>query len=144
MNKLYEIAQKLRGLPEKIKRQVAVTALNHYKDKFTAGNDEWEGKKWQEPLRKKLAPIKRKDGKGYRKGFSPQDKTRHTLVKTGVLSRSLRYRLEADKVVFYSNVIYAKRHNEGLDGMPKRQFVGMEKSLEKKIEKIIKENLENL
>lgn len=36
------------------------------------------------------------------------------------------------------------KHNKGLDGMPKRTFVGMEKDLEKKIKKIIQENLEEL
>jgi DNA replication initiation complex subunit (GINS family) len=34
--------------------------------------------------------------------------------------------------------------NEELDGMPKRQLVGMEKEFEKKIEKIIQKNLDSL
>ena len=152
-NKLFELAAKIKKVKETIKKQAAVAALNHYKDKFTAGGDKWEGEQWQEPKRKTEGPKKYKstdkNGRklkkrsGYLKGFAPRDATRHTLVGKGVLSRSMKYKIEGDKIVFYSNIAYAKRHNEGED-MPKRQFVGMEKDLEKKIKKIIKENLEEL
>jgi len=37
-------------------------------------------------------------------------------------------------------LIYAGRHNEG-ENIPKRTFVGMEKPLKQKIEKILKESL---
>ncbi|GAB4129539.1 MAG: hypothetical protein Fur0027_14430 [Raineya sp.] len=153
-SELFKLVAKINKAKEVIKKQVALTALNYYKDKFTAGNDNWNGEKWQEPKRKTEGPKKYKstdkNGRklkkrsGYLKGFSPRDATRHTLVGKGVLARSIKHKTEINKIVFYSNTVYAKRHNEGLDGMPKRQFLGMEKNLQKKIEKIIQENLDSL
>jgi phage gpG-like protein len=149
-NKLFEFSQKIRRAKTTILKRVAVEALNHYKDKFTEGKGEWEGQKWQEPKRKTEGPKKYKtvdkNGRrlqkrsGYLKGFSPRDATRATLVGRGVLARSIRYRIEGSKIVFYSKIIYAGRHNEG-ERMPKRTFVGMEKPLKQKIEKILQESL---
>lgn len=50
------------------------------------------------------------------------------------LKNSFRARRGKLKVTFYTYKKYAKRHNEGLDGMPKRQFIGKSKYLENKIE----------
>jgi hypothetical protein len=69
---LFALKRKLPQVLKNIQKEIAVTALNHYKGKFTEGN------------------------------------------------------------LFYSNVPYARRHNEGLKGMPKRQFLGMERALKPK------------
>lgn len=153
MRKILELSQKFKNIATSIKEDVAIEALNHYKDKFVVGGDNWESQKWVEPKRKTEGPKKYKvvdkNGKalkkrsGYLKGFKPRDAKRATLVGKGVLSRSLKYRIEEAKIVFYSNVSYAKRHNNG-EKMPKRQFLGMEKSLRVKIVKVIKDNLDKL
>jgi len=154
MNKLYALATKLKNLKKNLLKEVAVTALNHYKDKFVEGNGKWEGQSWEQPKRKTEGPKKYKvvdkngknlkKRKGYLKGFSPRDATRATLVGKGILSRSLKYKTEGSKIVFYSNTPYARRHNEGEAGMPKRQFLGMEKSLKTKIETLLKRKLEEI
>ncbi len=41
------------------------------------------------------------------------------------------------QVTFYTHKEYARRHNEGLEGMPKRQFIGDSKTLFNNIKKEI-------
>jgi len=151
---LFKLKTKLGQALRNIQKDIAVTALNHYKSKFTEGNGAWEGAKWDEPKRKTEGPqkykTKDKNGRklkkrsGYLKGRTPRDATRATLVRTGKLSRSIRYKLRKDSILFYSNVPYARRHNEGLKGMPKRQFLGMERTLKAQIDTIIAKNLRKL
>lgn len=142
MSKLkQQLNQFLKTLPKEIKR----IALNHYREKFTAGNDQWEGVTWPAPIRKQ-GPIRLKRGKGYRKGRSPRDATRQTLVGPGrgVLKRSIRARIKGLTITFSTDVPYAQVHNEGQGNMPKRTFIGMEKDLENKIKKEIEQELRNL
>jgi hypothetical protein len=51
------------------------------------------------------------------------------------LMNSIHYRTTSNYgvVTFYTHKAYAERHNEGLDGMPKRQFMGRSKYLESRI-----------
>jgi hypothetical protein len=51
------------------------------------------------------------------------------------LKSSFHYRASAGNsvVTFYTHKLYAQRHNEGLDGMPQRQFMGRSRYLENKI-----------
>lgn len=74
-------------------------------------------------------------------------KNRAILVKSGNLRRSIKWRKYGkNAVINYSNLPYAKVHNDGLRAgrgkgfkMPKRQFVGYSKVMNKKIvEKINK------
>jgi len=53
------------------------------------------------------------------------------------LRNSFRARTEKMKVTFYTHKEYARRHNEGLEGMPKRQFIGYSKTLFNNIKKEI-------
>lgn len=119
------------------KRKIAITALNHFKDKFTAGNQQWEGQGWEEPQRRIRGAIRLRRGSGYRKGFTPARATEAILVDDGVLSKSLRFDISRNDIIFSSNVAYADRHNRGTNGMPQRQFVGMETDLKVKIRAII-------
>ncbi|MDX1903784.1 MAG: hypothetical protein SFU27_06450 [Thermonemataceae bacterium] len=139
MKKLSELATKLKEAQKNAIKEIAITAQNHYKDKFTEGKGVWEGKAWKEPIRKNGA-IKRKKGSGYWKGRSPRDASRTTLVGKGVLQRSLKHQIKGNVIRFYSNVKYAGYHNEGTEKLPKRQFLGMEKPLQTKINKIILDN----
>lgn len=139
--KIAAIKSKIKAAQRNILRQIGVEALNHYKDKFTSTGGSWEGKAWEAPKRKTEGPKRRKRGRGYVKGFSQRDATRATLVGRGVLARSLKYRISGAQVTFFSNTPYAKRHNDGLDGMPKRKFMGMERSLRVKIDSIIAQEM---
>lgn len=51
------------------------------------------------------------------------------------LRKSLRGRTTANQVIIYTYKNYAARHNEGLDGMPKRRFMAQSRSLDQKIGK---------
>lgn len=67
-------------------------------------------------------------------------RTQATLIKTGRLRREVNTSIRSksfDKIQLVVDTPYAARHNEGLDGMPKRKFMGHSSSLGKmQIEKI--------
>ena len=59
------------------------------------------------------------------------DSGRAILVKTGALRDSLKIIKETfqEIIIGTTRILYADRHNEGLAGMPKREFVGDSKEL---------------
>jgi phage gpG-like protein len=71
---------------------------------------------------------------------------RAILVKTGDLRRSI-IRNPANRaalsVKISTDLVYAARHNNGLKGMPKRQFMGDSYNLNERIKKIIVKRLDN-
>jgi phage gpG-like protein len=71
---------------------------------------------------------------------------RAILVKTGDLRRSI-IRNPANRaalsVKISTDLVYAARHNDGLKGMPKRQFMGDSYNLNERIKKIIVKRLDN-
>jgi phage gpG-like protein len=70
---------------------------------------------------------------------------RAILVKTGDLRRSI-IRNPANRaalsVKISTDLVYAARHNDGLKGMPKRQFMGDSYNLNERIKKIIVKRLD--
>jgi hypothetical protein len=56
---------------------------------------------------------------------------RKTLVKTSVMRNTIFYKVVRGKIEFGTLAKYGRRHNEGLDGMPKRQFMGESAALNK-------------
>lgn len=113
-----------------LKDEVKDMAISHFKKSFDleAFNDQ--------PL-KKWKPLKRRRPQPY--------SNNKILTKTGKLKNSLRARSYVGSRVWwvnlYSNVDYANVHNEGLRSgrgrgfkMPKRQFMGDSKILDKKIQ----------
>jgi phage gpG-like protein len=73
------------------------------------------------------------------------------LVQTGILSDSIKTRVEGNKAIVESDTVYGKVHNEGLRAgrgkgfrMPKRQFIGNHDDVEKAIEDEIKKRLGEL
>lgn len=62
------------------------------------------------------------------------------------LMNSFKYKVNLGNktVSFYTYKDYAQRHNEGLDGMPKRQFMEKSDYLNKQIEKKIIKELDKL
>ncbi|QAR31131.1 phage morphogenesis protein [Ornithobacterium rhinotracheale] len=60
------------------------------------------------------------------------------------LRHSFKARVERQKVTFYTHKEYAQRHNEGLNGMPKRQFMGQSKTLDNNIKTKITKVLDKI
>lgn len=60
------------------------------------------------------------------------------------LRHSFKSRRDRQKVTFYTYKKYAKRHNEGLQGMPQRRFMGKSKTLDKNISKEITRVLDEI
>lgn len=96
-------------------------------------------KKWKEPQRKIVGTKAYK----YPKKKDLGRRTRKTLVKTGKLKRAVnasRKETNYKRIVWRipSTVVpYAARHNYGLDGMPKRHFIGESRTLNKIFKKRI-------
>lgn len=112
-----------RDLP----RMLGVEMLNHTKQAFRAQGftgssfSAWQRRKTQNRADRRT------------------NKQRAILVDSGNLRRSLRVRKATFKetAVGAYGVPYASVHNRGLNGMPKRQFVGRSKVLNKKLERIV-------
>lgn len=60
------------------------------------------------------------------------------------LRHSIQSTKDAKSVTWRSYKTYAERHNEGLKGMPKRQFMGKSKTLEQNIERMLTKQLDKL
>ena len=121
------IKRKAKKFKGETPRVIAVTAVNHFKQSFRDGGftddrfDPWKPRK---------------------RGNAADARTRRRraiLVDSGDLRRSIRARQYNFRsiVVGSYGVPYAKRHNQGLDGMPKRQFIGSSHKLNFEIRGII-------
>ena len=60
------------------------------------------------------------------------------------LWKSFRARREQNRVRIYTYKPYAKRHNEGIDGMPKRQFMGNSQYLREQIKNKVTKELDKI
>ncbi len=110
---------------DKTKRQlpriIANDSLNHFLKGFRNGGGQTDAGRWSD--RRKTA--KRNVG-------------RSTLIDTGALRRDVQIRRKTFKsiVLGTQSIIYARRHNEGITDklgrkMPKREFLGDSKKLDK-------------
>lgn len=122
-NEARKIKQAIKEFKVELNNMVEIMgtdATSHFKDSFVnEGFTNDSLTKW--PKRKRV--DRKRPG-------------RAVLTDRGVLKRSLRY-LKKGKysVEMHTNksLPYARRHNEGLDGMPKRQFVGYSGALNKRL-----------
>lgn len=131
IGKGFNFSQKRREinrLKETLPRIVANEALNHFLEGFRKGGGQTDAGRW--PARKRTA--RRNAG-------------RALLVDTGALRRDVQVRLTSFRKILISTlrIIYARRHNEGLN-MPKREFLGHSKKLDKKIKKLILKELNKI
>jgi|ERR1019366_177745 hypothetical protein len=114
----------------------------------------WEGTKWQEvqrriPGTRAFKYAKRYDVGGIKRpiliGKSGGKDGAHKHLRAGV-NNSLS-EIGKDFVLFVvkagGKYNYAERHNEGLDGMPKRQFIGYSRLLAKRFEDYIDSEMAN-
>lgn len=118
-----------KRLKATLPRIVANDALNHFLLGFRKGGGQTDAGKW--------APRKR---------TARRNIGRALLVDTGALRRDVKVRLLTFKkiVIGTTRIIYARRHNEGLKGMPKREFLGDSKKLDKKLKKLILKELDKI
>jgi phage gpG-like protein len=101
---------------------------------------------WDDKAVEKWKPRKKKTYKT-KSGKTVDDTTRATLVKTGDLRRSI-IRDPANRaalsIKIHSDLDYAARHNNGLKGMPKRQFMGDSYNLNEQVKKVIVKRLDKI
>lgn len=104
-------------------------ATNHFKKGFKQDGGQTDAGVWKK---------RKKDPKGKRRGI--------LIGLTKDLSKSIKLtEYSFSKIAVESvGVPYAARHNEGLDGMPKREFLGDSKVLERKTEKTIREEIKKV
>ncbi len=86
--------------------------------------------------------------------YSPAATKRKTLIgASGDLSNSIEYRIAPRKAFIFSNLPYARVHNEGgtvrvfgrkTVKLPKRQFIGDSKVLDTKIKKALSKDIERI
>ena len=160
---LKPILRELKRRSRKLPKILGVKAKNHFRRSFVDGGFTDNGlEKWLEVKRRQKSSkwygkeVREKEGK---LGLydSPAAKTRAILVGKGggTLKRSVKV-IKAgfnQVVVGTKGVKYAAIHNEGLPGkvfgrtpfqMPKRQFVGNSRKLERELEKVVVRELDKV
>lgn len=122
---------------------------NFQDEGFTdATTDKWEERKTEDSQGRDITRYRTnrvgRAGNLNRYGSKNKDRALLTGHATGgdKLRNSFKSRINSSskEVRFYTAKKYASRHNEGLDGMPKRQFMGKSAYLDGKIsDKLTKE-----
>lgn len=124
-----------RLVADKIPDQITLLAEKNIDESFEKETyQNKKSKKWQSRKNDKESGKKRKDRRGI-------------LVKTGDLRASTGAEKEGRDVIIGSDKVYAQRHNEGLNGMPKRQFIpieGEEPPFIKEMNKFIDTEIDNI
>lgn len=148
----------VRDIPDKALRVIGVEGK-----KFITKNFRDEGftdsslQKWD---KRKTVDTSGRDNTRYRTNrrgragnlnqYGQRNKDRAVLVgfDTGgnKLKNSFNYRISlgSKQVSFYTAKPYAGRHNEGQDGMPKRQFIGQSNYLNEQIARKISTELDKI
>lgn len=143
LDRVYANFQQMkRVLPVKL----ANASVNYFTGTFKA--EAFDGKDWQEVQRR----IPGTKPYRYPKSRDLGRRTRNILIGkgSGRLRRAVQGSLKAATwqqvklVVDGSAFPYAKRHNEGLDNMPKRTFMADAKQLQKKQIDIINKEIDNI
>jgi phage gpG-like protein len=120
--------QKFQQVKQQAPKVIAENSKNHFIEGFRKGGGQTDDSKtgW-EP----------------RKSTAKRNAGRAILVDTGALRRSITVLKATWKeiIIGTQRIKYAERHNEGLKGMPKREFIGdseeMNKENKKLLEKLI-------
>lgn len=135
---------------------IEVEGLNHFEESFDNEGftdealEKWEPRKTTDTRGRDITRYRTnrvgKAGELNRYGRKNQGRKIMTGHDSG--GNKLRNSIRADKVndgvEFHTDKEYAERHNEGLDGMPKRQFMGPSKQLDGKIVNKIDDQLDKI
>lgn len=145
-------------IPDKVLKIIGVEGKNFIQKNFRdEGFTDTSTEKWQErktedrqgrDITRYRTSRRGKAGKLNKYGSSIKDRAILTGFATGgnKLRNSFRYRVSigSSQVTFYTYKEYAERHNEGLDGMPKRRFMGKSAYLNTQISKKINKELDKI
>ena len=145
-------------IPEKALRIIGVEGKNfiskNFRDQgFTdTASSSWQARKTTDKNGRDLTrySTNRRGKEGDLTQFGRRNLDRGILIgfNTGgnKLKNSFHYRINlgGTEVSFYTDKEYAQRHNEGLDGMPKRQFIGQSTYLNEQISKKISSELDKI
>lgn len=123
---------------ERTKRELPIILAKATQNEFVKNftNEGFDGAKWITPNRRILGTDEYKYPKT--KGLSRR--TKPTLTMSGVLRRATANSIREatwDRIMLVVDLPYAKRHNEGLDGMPQRTFMGQTRDLTRLQTKIV-------
>lgn len=130
---LRELERKLDRYIDTLPTKVGALAVEFYTKSFRRQG-------WLDERLERWPPRKKRRKKRGRR----RERARAILIKKGTLQRSIRETGKGRRYVRVgTDVVYAKRHNEGED-MPKRQFMGESKALDKLIERMIENDLKRI
>lgn len=155
LQKLFNTA--LKVMPEKLPRIVEVEGLSFIKGNFKkqgyqtgSSVQKWKKRKTRDRKNRDITRYRtnRVGTKGSLNRFGSKNKGRAVLIgfNTGgdKLSNSFKTNRSTKEVRFITYKEYAQRHNEGLKGMPKRQFMGRSKTLDDAIGKKLTKELDKI
>ncbi|NHN26771.1 phage morphogenesis protein [Flavobacterium jejuense] len=147
-----------KEMPKKTLTIIGVEGKNfiqkNFRDEgFTDNNlQKWEERKTEDKRGRDITRYRtsRRGKQGNLNKYGSSNKDRAILTGHGTggnkLRNSYRYRISlgSGQVSFYTYKEYAQRHNEGLDGMTKRQFIGKSAYLHSKIANKVTKELNKL
>jgi hypothetical protein len=150
--------QAANEIPDKALRIIGVEGLNFIQKNFRdesftdVSTKKWEERKTEDRQGRDITRYRtnRRGRAGNLNRYGSRNQDRALLVGHGTggdkLKNSFRYRVSmGDRTVkFYTYKRYAARHNEGLDGMPKRQFMGKSEYLNKEIAKKLRKEIDKI
>jgi len=136
-----------REIPQLLPAIVGVEGKNFIEKNFRdqgfndVGRDAWPERQLTDSRGRDITRYRSnrtgRQGNLNRYGSKNQDRAILVGHNTGgdKLKNSFHYRASSNYsvVTFFTHKEYAERHNEGKDGMPKRQFIGPSRYLENKI-----------
>jgi phage gpG-like protein len=133
------VIKELKGKDHTMKREIAVETKNYFVQSFK--DQKFYNKKWKEVQRR----IPGTKAYKYPKKKGLKRRTRPILIGKGTLRRAVNgcIKTVGSKITFQIDLPYAAIHNEGLKmkngkAMPKRQFMGQNKTTDNIAKTIIK------
>lgn len=129
-----EVKRKIEQTKRELPIVLAKETEKAFVENFTTSG--FFGKTWQVPQRR----VPGTNAYKYPKKRGLSRRTKPTLTLTGRLRRAVGTSTRVktfDLIKLVVDLKYAARHNDGLDGMPKRQFMGESPELTKKQKAII-------
>lgn len=116
-----QVLSQLQQVQKELPVLLANQAKNHFLDQFKEQG--WEGAAWQEVKRRIPGTPEYK----WPQKPKASSRTNPILVRSGKLRRAVSNSIRSatfKSVRLVVDLPYAKRHNEGLDGMPERRYMG--------------------
>lgn len=147
-----------KQIPEKALTIIEVEGKNFIQKNFQdegftdTSVDKWEQRKTEDKQGRDITRYRtdRRGKRGALNKYGSDNEGRALLTGKGTGGNKLRNSIKSrvlkstKEVKFYTSKGYAGRHNEGLDGMPQRQFMGKSKYLEGKITDKLKRELDKI